>query len=555
MAIEQRTYTMNDLVEQDLKTAPTLDLPAFKTEKVYMPKDGGNLIVFFVNVKKDWRPADGCPYCDNKESFTLSGRNKPRRIKDISRNNKCIQIITQSPRMTCNKCGQRFTPKIDGIMEEGTMTERLVEFIKVESFLQPFTVIQERTGVSVTTIANIMNEEIERIESERAENPIVAPTVLGIDEKHIVHDMRGTLVDVENGNLLDILEGNSQKEFRDAIMKLKDWDKNIKVVTTDMNNSYLHWMPDFLSNATFVIDKFHVFQDVNNKVKLAKTALYEYRKNLIKGMVDKEEKAKAKETLKLISENNRLFNYSSYSLESGNGEKALKLATVVDAFPEFALLRRIYTTIEEMYAQRSREDAEKIWDEWQELLPPPTKDEYRKWCKQHNVDAKCFEAFKSLRRAGFTQYKQYILNYFNPGCRFTNATTEGLNNLIGTINSSGNGYQFKHLRAKCLYASLINERIMYSIDINTIESWKPTNFYQTNPFVYSKNEIEYVDKMVLKDNVEKVYITPNSILNNSNIVKQMLEPDEILSIPTFDYQEEPTEEKPKSLKDFLNQCT
>ena len=53
MAIEERTYTMHDLVEQDLKTAPTLDLPAFKTEKVYVPKDGGNLIVFFVNVKKD----------------------------------------------------------------------------------------------------------------------------------------------------------------------------------------------------------------------------------------------------------------------------------------------------------------------------------------------------------------------------------------------------------------------------------------------------------------------------------------------------------------------
>lgn len=49
MAIKQRTYTMDDLVEQDLKTAPTLDLPAFKTEKVYVPKDGGNLIVFFAN--------------------------------------------------------------------------------------------------------------------------------------------------------------------------------------------------------------------------------------------------------------------------------------------------------------------------------------------------------------------------------------------------------------------------------------------------------------------------------------------------------------------------
>lgn len=52
MAIKQRTYTMDDLVEQDLKTAPALDLPAFKTEKVYVPKDGGNLIVFFCKCQK-----------------------------------------------------------------------------------------------------------------------------------------------------------------------------------------------------------------------------------------------------------------------------------------------------------------------------------------------------------------------------------------------------------------------------------------------------------------------------------------------------------------------
>lgn len=48
-----------------------------------------------------------------------------------------------------------------------------------------------------------------------------------------------------------------------------------------------------------------------------------------------------------------------------------------------AIKQRTYTmddlVEQEMYVQSTREDAEKIWDEWQELLPPPTKDEYKKW--------------------------------------------------------------------------------------------------------------------------------------------------------------------------------
>lgn len=538
MNLTKKDYSEDDLIEIDKETAPSLDFPNLVVEKVCVPKDGGNLMVFYMNVKRDWIPEEGCPFCkDNFTDFISSGRNKPRVLNDISRNNKCIIIVLQAPRLLCKKCGERFTPDIPGLPPKVQMTERLIDFIKVESFLQPFSDLEQRTGVSTTTISDIMDKEIERIEQERLENPIVAPTVLGIDEKHIVHAMRGTLVDVENSKLLDMLPGNSQVEFKEAITKLKDWDKNIKVVTIDMNNSYLHWMPQFLPNATFVIDKFHVFQDVNQKVKEAKTALYEYRKNLIKSMEDKEEKRKATEILRIINDNNRLFNYSTNNLESNNGEKAFKLATVVDAFPEFALLRKLYATVELMYAQNNRDDAKEIWDQWQELLPPATKNEYKEWCIEHNVDSKCFEAFRSLKRIGFTQFEPYILNYFNPGCRFTNAATEGLNNLIGTINSSGNGYQFRHLRAKCLYASLIHEKMVYSISSSKIASWKPTTAYTTVTGGAGGMTV-YIDKMVFKERIEKVNINQEDILNNPNIVKQMLESDSrIESLPTFELKE------------------
>ena len=43
--------------------------------------------------------------------------------------------------------------------------------------------------------------------------------------------------------------------------------------------------------------------------------------------------------------------------------------------------------------------------------------------------------------------------------------------MIGDFNIDGKGYSFKRLRAKCLYASLIHERISYGISTEVIKEW------------------------------------------------------------------------------------
>lgn len=464
---------MSEFTEQNIKLAPSLDLPALQVERFYTPKDGGELILLFANVKKDWRPADGCPYC-HSHALILSGRCDPRCVRDVVRNNYRVNIILQSPRMTCGSCGKRFSPKIDGIMENGTMTERLVDFVKTESFLQTHSDLEERTGLSITTIQNIMDEEIERYEDMRKANPLVAPKVLGIDEKHIVKLMRGTIVDVENGKLLDMTENNHENSMKEAIRKLDGWEDNIKVVTTDMSNHYLSWLPSFLPDATIVIDKFHVIQDITQRIRTVTPILYNYRKELISNITDPAERATQTAILKLVNDNKRLFNYSMESV-TRDTEKDLsqKLATVISEFPEFMLLRSLYYGLENMYTKTTREEAEKAWDEWQKELPPSDKKGYMKWCEMYSVDESCFDAFRSFNRSAFTVFKPYILNYFNPGCRFTNATTKGLNNLIGRINTLGNGYRFKHLSAKALYTSLLRRRVVYSINMKSIKAWKP----------------------------------------------------------------------------------
>ena len=375
---EKKEYTMSDMVEHDIKTAPSLDLPALQVEKFYTPKDGGKLMVFFANVKRNWRPSDGCPCCHNHDNITLSGRREPRKIRDVVRNNYCVIIVMQTPRMTCGACGQRFNPKIDGIVENGMMTERLVEFIKTECFLQPHSTLAERTGLAISTIQSIMDVEIDRYEDMLKENPLAAPRTLGIDEKHIVNVMRGTLVDISTGNLLDMTEDNREATMKKAISKLEGWKENIKVVTTDMSNQYLSWLPSFLPEATIIIDKFHVIQDIMQRVNSVKPILYKYRKDLISRITDPTEKAEQAEVLKIVNDNKRLFNYSMDRITSDTERNlAKKIDTVMDMFPEYMLLRMFYYYIEYMYKMKTREDAEKIWDEWQEMLPPSGKKEYK----------------------------------------------------------------------------------------------------------------------------------------------------------------------------------
>ena len=161
MNLTKKNYSEDDLIEIDKETAPSLDFPNLVVEKVCVPKDGGNLMVFYMNVKRDWIPEEGCPFCkDNFTDFISSGRNKPRVLNDISRNNKCIIIVLQALRLLCKKCDERFTPDIPGLHPKVQMTERLIDFIKVESFLQPFSDLEQRTGVSTTTISDIMKSSL-----------------------------------------------------------------------------------------------------------------------------------------------------------------------------------------------------------------------------------------------------------------------------------------------------------------------------------------------------------------------------------------------------------
>lgn len=474
MALINKIYNSWDLVEQNIDIAPSLDLPDIAIESYFRPKDNADYLIFYANTKNSVTPGK-CPNCRTDKHWKRAGNGSPRTIHDVERNNFRVDIVLQPKRFECKQCGIKVTPPLRGIEENVQATTRLMEFLRKECLLQSHTALAQRSGFSIDTIQNIMHEEIKKLDKNRIANPLPAPRVLGIDEKHINSKMRGTLVDVETGRLLNMLEDNRPATMQGAIKQLAGWDTDIKVITTDMNNAYINWLTKFLPNAKIVIDKFHVIQDVQKRISTTKSQLYEYRKNIIKNLDDPKEIVRQRDLLNKIEKHLRLFNYSTETLVRENkAEMATILANVVEAFPEFRLLREIYSRIEEMYRKETPEDANAAWDAWVELLPPSGEKQYKEWCDLYSVTPPLFNDFRSFRRNGFQRFKQYILNYFEPGCRATNAATEGVNTLIERINREGNGLKFEALRAKSLYASLVNERKRYGIDLKTIKPWKPT---------------------------------------------------------------------------------
>ena len=54
-------------------------------------------------------------------------------------------------------------------------------------------------------------------ELEKQRGPIIAPRVLGIDEKHIVHALRAVFIDIETGVLLEMKPNNMNNDIIETI--------------------------------------------------------------------------------------------------------------------------------------------------------------------------------------------------------------------------------------------------------------------------------------------------------------------------------------------------
>lgn len=347
------------------------------------------------------------------------------------------------------------------------MTNRLYEYIRQESFRKSFTAVAIDHGISDTEVTNIFDEYA--IELENAREEIIAPRVLGIDEKHIQKNMRGIFVDIDTGKLLEMTASNDKEIVIKTIMSMKDYDKNIKIVTMDMANGYRSDVQFLLPHATIIVDKYHVIQDLYRKIATIKGSIIRRIGEEVKAEPEGAEKTRKQALLNLLYRNPYLFKFGEEKLSEKKARLAL-MADVCETFPEFNHLRLLKEGFERIYDNaHNKESADKLLTEWEELVPPKKGKETikewemktKEWESKYHVRAKLFAEIQEFQTA-MNRWRTEFLNYFDVDCYVTNAAAEGQNRFVQHLNEVGSGYGFKRLRARVLFYHATARETRYS---------------------------------------------------------------------------------------------
>jgi len=151
------------------------------------------------------------------------------------------------------------------------MTRRLVEYIerKTLSTNRTFASIAEEIAVDPRTIRNIFDDAADRL---NATISFETPTLLGIDELHVLGAPRGILTNLEAHTIVDFLEDRKKASIMHALQRFKHPDY-VRVAVIDLWKPYKEVIRTALPDAAIVCDKFHV-------LKLVTTALETFRKEI-----------------------------------------------------------------------------------------------------------------------------------------------------------------------------------------------------------------------------------------------------------------------------------
>lgn len=454
---------------KEVKPEHSLDLEDIRILSCFHPKEDESYFLYYCEPTEESTPL-ACPVCG---SISISGHGytaKPRLVHDASIRNTRIDLALKTPRYICDDCGASFNHRFDFLVEGQCMTERLKEKIRQDCFSKTFTDMAIESGISEGTVRSICDKYWSELETNRG--VIVAPRVLGIDEKHISHEMRAIFVNIETGRLLEIRPDNKEDDIVKTIESMQDYDKNIEIVTMDMANGYRSHVQLCLPKAKIIVDKYHVFQDLSRKIAKAKTGIMEEIGRQISEVAkhDDMQARHLRDVRDSLLRNPYLFKFGKGKLEEK--ENRLKtLADVCQTFPELNHLRLLKEGFERIYSEsHSREQAEEFYEFWKQLLPPTRgKNKIAEWEKRYGVNASLYNELVSFGRA-VEMWHTEIFNYFDKGCQFTNAASEGTNSKIQRINALGAGYGFKHLRARALFSEYVGPKTAYNFSTKELET-------------------------------------------------------------------------------------
>lgn len=270
-------------------------------------------------------------------------------------------------------------------------------------------------GLNWHQVEAIKFRAVERGLSRRQEQAIPH---IGIDEKQFRsgHRYISSLVDLQGGRVLDVVEDRTEAACRSLISKaLTDAQQaQVTAVALDMWKAYENAVTEQLPQADIVHDRFHISQHLNEAV----------------------DKVRRQENKQLVAEGDGQLKGSKYLWLRNEEHVPEKFTERFDSLKTSDLKVARAWAIKELFRDfwtyKYRGCAEKHFDKWYS------------WAIRSRL-----EPIKEKARM-IKSHLDNILTYFKH--RISNAAAEGLNSKIQTVKSNARGYRsFEGFRTSILF--------------------------------------------------------------------------------------------------------
>ena len=437
-------------------------------------RDVNGLSIYITLIKNVHR----CPSCNNSTStikdYTI------KKIKHSILNLERCHIIYRARRYLCTVCKKTFYERNPFVVKNSKISSVTVYNVlqDLKNSTETFTSVAKRYFLSTTTVSSIFDKNVNI--SRRT-----FPEIISIDEVYAFKGNRSNyacvLLDFKAQKVIDILPSRRKEDLIRYLSFIpRDERLNVKFASTDMWETYRIVFKTYFPNATIVVDKFHVLQDLSRRLMKVRSKILNEIKpptNINKDNLSYKEKKELE-----IRENNyyllKKFSWLIFKPEphDPNAEKKYnkKLNRYLNFYDIHTLLLEIHDDlklIDNSISLISRFYRNCTLDNAKATLTEIIKVFKSSYLRELNDFANTLIRWKSEIIASFTIVGTKIIQERIDGrkvdktvnVKLTNGIIEGRNKVIKTIKRNANGYgNWLRFRNRVLY--VLNSDTTFNIN-------------------------------------------------------------------------------------------
>lgn len=385
-----------------------LDLPFMVVTAVEYDAEHQRCVVFCEHM-------DGVACCSTCRQLSVHIHDyHTRTVRDCPWSERDCYVEFTARRFYCERCRCPFREDLEWLSRGKRLTERYRRFLFEECRASSIQAVSQKQRVGYKTLERLYYQLAQEQVAATQPAPVGA---LGIDEFATKkgHEYALALSDLEAGRVLAVLPDRKKETLQDY---LSTWTEErracVSEVAMDLWEPYAQAAAHSLPDARIVADRFHVMENLNEQVSLA-------RRSIQRGLPE--------ETRQTLKGCRWLLVRNQADLSAADKQKLEAMFCVSPQLRQLHALKEEFRTLFE--SDLTPEEAAPKLEAWMSAV-------------ESSGQRKLSKFVSTLKRRF-----EHVLNYFHH--RLTSGAVEGLNNKIKLIKRSAYGFRnFEHFALRVL---------------------------------------------------------------------------------------------------------